>query len=229
MSDLERQLADANAERDLLAQAMWDGWAALGFDTDGDTHPGALIAGAGSYAKFAEWWLRDIRLHRKDDDEGMDEYAALDDELRAARAALNRVAALADEWADCGIGSCSDNLAALYDALTATGVCECGHGARLHESGRCWSVNGCSCTDAAPAPLPTDLCRCGHAAEEHKRYGCSHEWEGGDTQTFCSCHQFDAAPVPACEKCGHAVASPDGCSECPDAAPAEDGGRDAVE
>lgn len=92
------------AERDLLAQAMWDGWAALGFDTDGDNGPRAQIAGARSYETWAQQWLRDVREHRKDDDEALDESIQADHDLREARTALDRVRALLRQ-ADWGDGS----------------------------------------------------------------------------------------------------------------------------
>lgn len=58
-------LADAQAQRDLLAQAMWDMATALGFDTDGDKIPGHMISGMG-YAGFAKAML-DVAKEARDD------------------------------------------------------------------------------------------------------------------------------------------------------------------
>lgn len=100
--ELAARVRAAEAERDLLAQAMFDGWAELGFDTDGDTGPGAMIAGAKSYATYAEWWLRDIREHRAADDEGDEEWTRdidkLDKTLAELTALRDGVRKLADEW-----------------------------------------------------------------------------------------------------------------------------------
>lgn len=99
---LQRERDEARAERDLLAQAMFDAWAALGFDTDGDTAPGAQIAGArfaaGKGSRYAKWgarWLLDVRQHRQDDDDSAEEWVVDLRELAKLRAALKRVRAAA--------------------------------------------------------------------------------------------------------------------------------------
>lgn len=61
---------------DRLTQVMFDGWAALGFDTDCDDVPGPMIAGAGSIDEWCKWWLRDIHQHVKDSEIGEDELHA---------------------------------------------------------------------------------------------------------------------------------------------------------
>lgn len=57
-------LESALSERDLLAQAMWDMYTALGFDTDGDTIPGHMIAGMG-HAGFAKAMVDAAKEARK--------------------------------------------------------------------------------------------------------------------------------------------------------------------
>lgn len=91
-----RQRNEARAERDVLAQAMWDAYAVLGFDTDGDTGPGAWIAGAKSCQAFAGQWLAEVRGHRKDHDDLSDEW----EKAEAGRdAALAQLAATKDALA----------------------------------------------------------------------------------------------------------------------------------
>lgn len=75
VSELEHRLVVADEKVGRLTQAMFDGWAALGFDTDGDTGPGAMIAGAGLDG-WISWWLRDVREHVKDNDDGDEESEA---------------------------------------------------------------------------------------------------------------------------------------------------------
>lgn len=94
-------LAEVKAERDGLAQAMWDGYVALGFDPDGDKGPRAWIAGARSHGKFARQWLAEVRHHRADVDEADEEGAkwhARAEQAEAREAALREgVRALADD------------------------------------------------------------------------------------------------------------------------------------
>ena len=40
-------MAMTDSARGVYAQALWDVYRVLGFDTDGDEHPGALIGGMG--------------------------------------------------------------------------------------------------------------------------------------------------------------------------------------
>lgn len=89
-------LAQAARELAELKQAMWDGWAILGFDTDGDTGPGAMIAGMG-LSGWVQSWLRDIRQARLDADEGEQEQSDAADHYCARESALrDAVTQLAD-------------------------------------------------------------------------------------------------------------------------------------
>ena len=83
------------AERDALAQAMWDAYVVLGFDPDGGTSPGAWIAGARSYRRFCKQWLAEMRQVRRDYDELLDESSRTEAALAELLAAVE---ALADEW-----------------------------------------------------------------------------------------------------------------------------------
>ena len=68
MTELTQALAEIarlTAERDALAQGIWDARAALGFDNDGDRTPGASIAGMG-YAWFAAEHVREAKEQSKD-------------------------------------------------------------------------------------------------------------------------------------------------------------------
>jgi hypothetical protein len=53
------------AERDLAVQALWDVYAALGFDTDGDKTPAARISGMG-VAGFARSVVNAAAEHRRE-------------------------------------------------------------------------------------------------------------------------------------------------------------------
>jgi hypothetical protein len=133
----------AEGERDLLAQAMWDARAALGFDNDGDSTPAAAIAGGG-FETFARNHVEDAKEQRRDYDEALSgteranaaAVAAFDgnaliqqahaerDELRDT---LSRVKELAGEWQEMAklpegspwIASCAEDLRAALDACEA--------------------------------------------------------------------------------------------------------------
>lgn len=62
-------------EQKLAAQVMWGALGILGFDQDGDKHPGAMIAGMG-YARFCQMFLEFIADHREYDDEVMADLSA---------------------------------------------------------------------------------------------------------------------------------------------------------
>lgn len=65
---------ELRAERDLLAQAMWDARGALGFDNDGDASPRASINESnGGYKGFAEAHVREAKEARKDHDDALGE------------------------------------------------------------------------------------------------------------------------------------------------------------
>lgn len=74
MSDQEarRQAEQAEAERDALAQAMWEARAILGFDNDGDKTPAATIAGMG-WEGYRVAFLDDVRRQAKDYQEALEE------------------------------------------------------------------------------------------------------------------------------------------------------------
>lgn len=61
---------EAESERDLLAQAMWDARGILGFDNDGDPTPAASVSG-GRYAEFADQHVREASEARKDHDDAL--------------------------------------------------------------------------------------------------------------------------------------------------------------
>lgn len=52
---------DLKAERDRLAQFIWDWRGQLGYDNDGDQAPAAMIAGAKSVEKWLAWMLEDFK------------------------------------------------------------------------------------------------------------------------------------------------------------------------
>jgi hypothetical protein len=58
------------AERDLLAQAMWDARGALGFDNDGDESPAASIHG--DFEQFAANHVREAREQARDYETALD-------------------------------------------------------------------------------------------------------------------------------------------------------------
>lgn len=93
IKSLIERVRAAEAQTDRLTKAMWLGWAALGFDTDGDDGPGAMIAGAASIDGWVESWLRDVRQHVLDSDEGDAELEADNERLRTER----------DQWQDKGM------------------------------------------------------------------------------------------------------------------------------
>jgi hypothetical protein len=70
------------AERDAYAQGLWDAFAALGYDTDGDPTPAAAIGGMGSTG-FVESILRDVREYRLGSEKDYEEVVAERDALRA--------------------------------------------------------------------------------------------------------------------------------------------------
>jgi hypothetical protein len=86
---------ERRSEVDRLRMGLWDAWVALGHDTDGDTGPGALIAGMGVDG-FIAMVIRDAATWRK---ESEDDYANDTDRLevraREAEAKVARVEALA--------------------------------------------------------------------------------------------------------------------------------------
>jgi hypothetical protein len=81
-----------------VRQGLWDTWEALGYDTDGDTGPGALIAGMGVDG-FIAMVVEDAATYRRESEE---DYANDTDALTAraesAEAALTRVRELAKRW-----------------------------------------------------------------------------------------------------------------------------------
>lgn len=90
-------LTRLRAECVLLTQALWDTWAALGHDTDGDTGPGALIAGMGLDG-FAAMVVKDAATFREESERDYDnDISALeverDEWKRRAEAAEARLAA----------------------------------------------------------------------------------------------------------------------------------------
>lgn len=70
MSD---ELAEVKRQRDVLAQAIWDARAALGFDNDGDPGPSASIAGMG-YDWFASAHVKEAREQVADYDDLLDKW-----------------------------------------------------------------------------------------------------------------------------------------------------------
>lgn len=69
--DLGSEANRLEAERDLLAQAMWDARKALGFDNDGNDGPRSSIAGMG-YEWFAAEHVREAEGFRADYEEALD-------------------------------------------------------------------------------------------------------------------------------------------------------------
>ena len=72
--------AEAEHERDLLAQAMWDARAALGYDNDGDKTPAATIAGMG-YERFASQHVTEATQQASDYEDSLGHWG--DAEARA--------------------------------------------------------------------------------------------------------------------------------------------------
>ena len=70
--DLLRCVSNAQAQRDILAQAMHAGEAILGFDQDGDLTPAAAIA-VGGYDGYAVAFLKRMREQRDDYDAALEE------------------------------------------------------------------------------------------------------------------------------------------------------------
>ena len=73
MSDVDwkARAEKAEADRDRLAQAIWDARGALGLDNDGDRSPGAAIAGMG-YQWFAESHVKEAKEQARDYEELLD-------------------------------------------------------------------------------------------------------------------------------------------------------------
>lgn len=82
----------AEQERDELAQCMWDAYAVLGFDTDGDETPAAWIAGARSHAGFARQWLAEVKQARLAHDEMTDECVSAEARVAELKAGIKRLA-----------------------------------------------------------------------------------------------------------------------------------------
>ena len=57
---------------DLLTQAMWDARTELGFDTDGDLTPDAVVAGLG-YEGYAKMHVDEAREAREDCERAIDD------------------------------------------------------------------------------------------------------------------------------------------------------------
>ena len=77
-----------------LRQGLWDTWAALGHDTDGDTGPGALISGMGVDG-FIRMVIEDAKTVMAENDA---DWTHELDRADAAEAKVARVEALADGW-----------------------------------------------------------------------------------------------------------------------------------
>ncbi len=118
---LIERVREAEAESLTLRQAMWQGWADLGFDTDGDSGPGAYIAAMGLDG-WIQSWLRDIRQSEKDWQDGEDELLERLDLLRvekvAAEARVKELEALGTTLAEID-ASCQTKLAHRLAALEA--------------------------------------------------------------------------------------------------------------
>ncbi len=67
--ELENQLAAVAKEMDAARQALWDTWAALGFDTDGDKTPSAVVG-------LNEMVVRDAKEYRAEVEADYDALAA---------------------------------------------------------------------------------------------------------------------------------------------------------
>lgn len=65
--DHQNLLEEAIEQIDSLRQALWDVYAELGFDTDGDKTPAAIVGDLGQMVVDA------AKEYRKDNDEGLDE------------------------------------------------------------------------------------------------------------------------------------------------------------
>lgn len=145
-----------------VAQALWDTWAALGHDTDGDTGPGALIAGMG-LGGFARMVVEDARKWRE---ESESDYDALEAERDALRAEVEKWQRIAFELEDEREYHAAKH-GALAEVLDRVRALHAGH---LHDpsgsgewSGNClhceqqWPCETIAILDAAlsePAPAP---------------------------------------------------------------------------
>lgn len=96
-NNAEAEVERLRAERDLLAQAMWDARAELGFDNDGDKTPHAAIHG--DYQRFAGLHVLDAREARDDYEAALDESTVIERDARRLRAGIT---ALAEECASSG-------------------------------------------------------------------------------------------------------------------------------
>lgn len=63
---------------DVLLSALWECGVASGMDTDGDTGPGAMVAGMGPIV-FAATMVESVRQLRSDHDAALDEIDELED------------------------------------------------------------------------------------------------------------------------------------------------------
>lgn len=90
-------MSAADAEQAELRQALWDTWAALGHDTDGDTGPGAWIAGSG-IENFARTVVADATEYRRECEGEMERQYA---EAQSAEAKVAQM--MRDECKGCGV------------------------------------------------------------------------------------------------------------------------------
>jgi hypothetical protein len=84
---------ERRAENDRLRQGLWHTWAALGHDTDGDTGPGALIAGMGVDG-FIGMVVRDATKWRQESEDDYDaDTSRLEAEISRLRVEVSQLQA----------------------------------------------------------------------------------------------------------------------------------------